>query len=77
MVKLSARLLGKREGLHSLYPSPNILKVTKPTRLRWAGHIARMDLTEMGTNTRSWVHIAQDRDYRRALVNAALNLSVP
>ena len=37
----------------------------------------RMDLIELGMNTRDWVDSAQDRDYWRALVNAALNLWVP
>ena len=36
-----------------------------------------MDLEEIGINTRNWVDSAQDRDYWRALVNAALNLRVP
>ena len=31
------------EELHSLYRSPNIVRVTKSTRLRWAGHVARME----------------------------------
>ena len=37
----------------------------------------RMDLKEIGINTRNWVDFAQDRNYWRALVNAALNLRVP
>jgi hypothetical protein len=28
--------------LHSLYSSPNIVKVIKSRRMRWAGHVARM-----------------------------------
>ena len=36
-----------------------------------------MDLKEIGINSRDWVDSAQDRDYRGALVNAALNLQVP
>ena len=28
--------------LHSLYRSPNIVRVIKFRRLRWAGHLARM-----------------------------------
>ena len=36
-----------------------------------------MDLEEIGINTKNWVDSTQDRDYWRALVNAALNLRVP
>jgi hypothetical protein len=28
--------------LYTLYSSPNIIRVTKSKRLRWAGHVARM-----------------------------------
>ena len=45
-------------------------------KLRWEDNI-RMDIKEIGINTRDWVDLAQDRDYWRALVNAALNLWVP
>ena len=97
------------EELHSLYRSPNIVRVIKSIRLRWASPIAgmeesrsgfniltgkligrrplvrsrgrwedniRMNLKEVGFNTKKWVDSAQDRDYWRALVNA-LNLRVP
>ena len=37
----------------------------------------RMDLKEIDINTRNWVDTAQDRDYWRTLVNAALNLQIP
>ena len=93
-----------------MYRSPNIVKVIKSRRLRWAEHVARMeegrssfniltgkaigkrplegprrrwgdnirmDLEEIGINSGDWVVSAQDRDYWRALVNAALNLRVP
>ena len=42
----------------------------------WEDNI-RMDLKEIGIVTRNWVDSAQDRDYWRALVNAASNLRVP
>ena len=93
-----------------MYRSSNVVRVIKSRRLRWAGHVARMeegrsalkiltgkptgkrplgrprrrwednitmDLEEIGINAGNWVNSAQDRDYWRALVNAALNLWVP
>jgi hypothetical protein len=42
-------------------------------RHRWEDNI-RMDLKGITINTRNWVYLAQDRDYWKALVNAALNL---
>jgi len=30
------------EELNVLYPSPNIVRVIKSRRMRWAGHVARM-----------------------------------
>jgi hypothetical protein len=30
------------EELHNMYSSPNIIRVIKSTRMRWAGHVARM-----------------------------------
>ena len=35
-----------------------------------------MGFKEIGINTRNWVDSALDRDYLRALLNAALNLRV-
>jgi hypothetical protein len=31
--------------LYALYSSPNIIRVIKSRRLRWAGHVARMEET--------------------------------
>ena len=36
-----------------------------------------MNLEEIGINAGNWVDSTQDRDYWRALVNAALKLRVP
>jgi hypothetical protein len=30
------------EELHNLYPSPNIIRMILTSRMRWAGHVARM-----------------------------------
>ena len=45
-------------------------------RRRWEKNI-RMDLEEIGISAGNWVDSAQDRNYWRALVNAALSLWVP
>ena len=45
-------------------------------RRRWEDNI-RMDIKVTGINTRNCVDSAQDMDYWRVLVNAALNLRVP
>jgi hypothetical protein len=33
------------EELHNLYSSPNIIRMMKSMRMRWAGHVARMGET--------------------------------
>jgi hypothetical protein len=30
------------EELHDLYSSPNIIRMIKSIRIKWAGHVARM-----------------------------------
>jgi hypothetical protein len=30
------------EELRDLYSSPSIIRIIKPRRMRWAGHVARM-----------------------------------
>ena len=94
------------DELHSLYRSPNIARVIKSRRLRWAVHVAtmeegrsafkiltgtpagkrplgrprrrlmgniRMDLKEVGINVRNWIDSAQNRNYLRVIVIAALD----
>ena len=45
-------------------------------RRRWEDNF-RMDLEEISIIAGNWVDSAQDKNYWRALVNAALNLRVP
>jgi hypothetical protein len=47
----------------------------KPRR-RWEDKI-KMDLREIGFGDMGWMHLAQDRDRWRALVNTVMNLRVP
>ena len=59
-----------------MYCSPAGKRSLGRPRRRWEDNF-RMDLEEMGINAGNWVDSAQDRDYWRALVKAALNLRVP
>jgi trehalose/maltose hydrolase-like predicted phosphorylase len=81
------------EELHNLYSSPSIIRMIKSKRMKTAGHVARMgetrkaktqwvdnikmDLREIGWDGRDWIHLAQNRDHWRALVNTVMNLRVP
>jgi hypothetical protein len=53
------------EGLNDLYSSPNIVRVIKSIRMRWAGHVARMD-EERGVY-RVLVGKRRERDHWRDL----------
>jgi hypothetical protein len=58
-------LVGKPEGKRPL---------ARPRR-RWEDGI-KMDLREFGWGVVEWIHLAQDRDRWRAVVNAVMNLRV-
>jgi hypothetical protein len=45
-------------------------------RRRWEDNI-KVDLEEIGFGDVGWIHLAQDRDRWRALVNTVMNLRVP
>jgi len=46
-----------------------------PSR-RWEDTVG-MDLREMAWECVDWMHLAQDKNQRRALVNTEMNLRVP
>jgi hypothetical protein len=49
------------DELHSLYSSPNNVRVIKSRRMRWAGHVARMGRGEVFTGF--WVGGPKARDH--------------
>jgi hypothetical protein len=59
-------LVGRPEGKRPL---------GRPRR-RWEDNI-NMDVREMGFGDVDWIHLAQDRDRWRAVVNTVMNLRVP
>jgi hypothetical protein len=95
--------------LHNLYSTPDIIRQIKSRRMRWAGHVARIEegrkcarfwwespkernhlkdrgvegilgskwtLGRLSGGDVEWIHLAQDRDRWRAVVNAVMNLRV-
>jgi hypothetical protein len=58
-------LVGKPEGKRPL---------ERPRR-RWEDGF-KMDLREIGSGGVEWIHLAQDRDRWRSVVNAVMNLRV-
>ena len=65
-----------RSGFKILIGKPSGKRHLGSPRRRWEGSI-RLDLKEIGVNTRNWVDLVPDRDCWIALVNAAVNLRVP
>ena len=69
-----ARMEESRSALKILTGSPTGKRPLGRPRHRWEDTI-RMDLKEIVIITRNWIDSAQDRDYRRALVNAGIEPS--
>jgi hypothetical protein len=49
----------RNDELHGIYSSPDIVKVIKSRRMRWAGHVARMG----EVFTRFWLGGPKVRDH--------------
>ena len=71
-----ARMEEDRSAFKILTGKPTGKRPLGRPRRRWEDNI-RMDLEEICINAGNWVDSTQDRNYWRALVNAALNLRVP
>jgi hypothetical protein len=46
------------------------------SRHRWVDNI-KIDLRDIGWDGMDWIHLAQDRDQWRALVNTVMNIRFP
>jgi hypothetical protein len=51
------------DELHALFSSPNIVRVIKSRRMRWAGHMACMEEGRGGMFTGFWLGGLKGRDY--------------
>jgi hypothetical protein len=70
-----ARMRGGRNMYKVLVGKPEGKRPLERLRRRWEGGI-KMDLREIGWGGVVWIHLAQDRDSWRVVVNAAMNLRV-
>jgi hypothetical protein len=66
----------KRNAYRILVCKPEGKRPLERPRRRWVDNI-KMDLRVIGWDGVDWIHMAQDRDHWRALVNTVLNLRVP
>jgi hypothetical protein len=70
-----ARMKEKKNSYMLLVGKPEGKRPLGRPRCRWVDNI-RMDLGEVGWGDVDWIGLAHDRNRRRALVNAVLNLRV-
>ena len=63
---------GGKSTFKILTGTPTGKRLLRRYRHKWEDNI-RMDLKEIGIDTRNWDDLAKNRDYWRAFVNAALN----
>ena len=71
-----ARMEEGRIAFKTLTSKPTGKRPMGRPRRRWEDNI-KMDLEEISINAGNWVDSSQDKNYWRALVNAAMNLRVP
>jgi hypothetical protein len=65
--------MGEGENVYRvLMGKPNGKRPLERPRHRWDDGI-KIDLREIGWGGVEWIHLAQDRDHWRAVVNAVMN----
>ena len=69
-------MVESRSAYRILVGKPERKKPLGRPRRRWEDKI-KMHLQEVGCGGIDWIELAQDRDRRRELVNAVMNLRVP
>jgi len=69
--------MGDRRSLYRVFVgNPEGKRPLGRHRRGWQDNI-KMDLQEVGCGVMDWTELAQDKDRRRALVNAVMKLRVP
>jgi hypothetical protein len=67
---------GKYSWSNFLSGEPDGKRPLGRPRRRWEDNV-KMDFQEVGCQCLDWIELAQDRDRRRALMNAVMNFMVP
>ena len=75
-VRHVARMGEERRVYKFLVGKPEGRRPLRRPRHRWVDNI-RMELQEVGCGYMDWIGLAQDRERRRTLVSAVMNLRVP
>ena len=68
--------MGEKRGVYKASGGTEGKRPLWRPRRRWEDNI-KMDLQELGCGGMDWIDLAQDRERRRALVNAVMNIRVP
>jgi hypothetical protein len=66
----------RRNAYWILVGKPGEKRLLGGPRRRWEDNM-KMDFKEIGWRDTDWIHLAEDRDQWRDLVNTILNLRVP
>jgi hypothetical protein len=69
-------LFEKRNAYRILVGKPEGKRPLGSSKCRWEDNV-KMDFREIGWGGMVWIHLTQDRDQWRALLNAVMNLRVP